>query len=128
LREAADILGNAFQERAETRPDDETRAADWAAALAAYTEAWHATPAGADERLDYAINVANTKVIHAAITGLEVEQVKEVIDEVIHMISKEMNSMEVVQRRTEITKLQKLFPLLLARLKRQHWWADFQRV
>ena len=57
---SANLLGEAYEERAGTHGDDaDARAQDLALALAAYSEAWRAVPPGHDNRLDFAIGLAN---------------------------------------------------------------------
>lgn len=65
---SANLLGDAYSERAMQRDEDADRADDLDLALVAYREALEAVPEDSENRLTFAIDTANTMVIRAAVT------------------------------------------------------------
>jgi tetratricopeptide (TPR) repeat protein len=63
----ANVLGDIYMTRAAQREDERAREHDLERALDAYREALAATPPDSEERLTFAVDVANTMVVHAAV-------------------------------------------------------------
>jgi hypothetical protein len=114
---AANLLGAAYQERAETRTDTDARAADLTQALAAYTEAWQALPPDHEKRLRYAIDLANALVIRAAIQPADTMDGRAVIDQALDLVSSAITG----RRLDDLTELRGLLPVLSVQLVRQQW-------
>jgi hypothetical protein len=115
--QAANLLGRAYRERAESRGDQAAREQDLALALAAYTQAWEAAPPDHEQRLTFAIDLANTLVIQAAIRPVGTMDGQVVVRRALDLVSSAM-----VNRETDdLTELRRLLPVLSARLARQQW-------
>ena len=114
---SAHLLGDAYRERAESRADQAAREADLALALAAYTQAWEAVPPGHDDRLDYAIDLANTLVVQAAIRPAGTMDGRVVVDHALDLVFSAIPDRE----RDDLAELRKLLPVLSVQLFRQQW-------
>ncbi|WP_433610638.1 hypothetical protein ACQP2P_41840 [Dactylosporangium sp. CA-139114] len=112
---AANLLGDAYAARADTRSDEALRVADLGRAIAAYDEALAATPADDARRLDFAIDAANAQVIHAAIAR---QNGRAALDEALRKVIA-----EVTRTQDDYSKLQRLLPVIFARLRRHEWWT-----
>ena len=115
--EAADLLGMAYQERAESRSDPAAREEDLALAVAAYTQAWEATPPDHDNRLRFAIDLANALVVQAAIRPVRRMDGRAVVDHALDLVASAITDREL----DRLSELRRLLPVLSVQLVRRQW-------
>ena len=108
---SANLLGDAYRERAARRVNQTDRGQDLGLALAAYRDALAATTPTDDRWLTFAIDVANTLIIHAAVTRAGGPGT---LDEATRLVNEAMTGI-----RDDPLVIGRLLPVLRAALQRQ---------